>query len=172
MTSQALYLMLGFPGAGKTTAAREIAKLTGAKHIWADHERRQRFSQPTYTHQENIELYTWLNQKAEEFLKDGNSVVYDTNFNFFSDREKLRMLAEKHNTKTVVVWVITDKPTAQKRAVHDTPKDTRVLGNMPLEHWQRISDNLEQPRPSERVVKLDGTKITPGYVAEQLDLKA
>jgi len=172
MTEQTLYLMLGYPGAGKTTAAREIANLSGAEHIWADHERRQRFIKPTYTHQENLELYDRLNQKVEEFLAKGRSVVYDTNFNFFSDREKLTKLGARFSAKTIVVWVITDKPTAQKRAVHDTPKDTRVLGNMPLEHWQRISDNLEQPHPGERVIKLDGTKITPGYVAEQLDLKA
>lgn len=170
MADQTLYLMLGFPGAGKTTAARDIAKLTGAEHIWADHERRQRFDRPTYTHQENLDLYDRLNQKAEEILQHGRSVVYDTNFNFFNDREKLRKIAERSGAKTVVVWVITDKPTAQKRAVTGATGDTRILGNMPLEHWLRISDNLEQPRPSERVVKLDGTKINTKYVAEQLGL--
>lgn len=172
MTDQTLYLMLGYPGAGKTTASRAIAELTGAKHIWADYERRQKFNQPAYTHKENLDLYNMLNNKAEELLKEGHSVVYDTNFNFFNDREKLRKLAERHNAKTCVVWIVTDKPTAQKRAVHDMPGDTRILGNMPLEHWQRISDNLEPPHSGEKVVRLDGTKITPEYVAEQFNQSA
>ena len=75
--------MLGYPGAGKTTAAKVIHSLTGATHLWADHERRKLFATPNYSHAENIELYDKLNKTAAELLQQGKSVIFDTNFNFF-----------------------------------------------------------------------------------------
>jgi predicted kinase len=166
-----LYLMLGYPGAGKTTTAKIVSHLTGAQHLWADHERRRRLGRPTYTHQENIKLYNMLNKEAEHYLQSGESLIYDTNFNFYKDREKMRRVAAGHGVDTIVLWVTTDKDTAQHRAVHDDARgSTRVLGNMPLAHFERIARNLQPPRADEKVIKLDGTKITEAYVREKLGL--
>ncbi|MCA9344723.1 AAA family ATPase, partial [Candidatus Saccharibacteria bacterium] len=86
-----LYLMLGYPGAGKTTAAKIISELTGAVHIWADHERRQMHDSDNYVQVErtaefNIKLYDSLNKRSVELLKQGKSVVYDAAFNHLKDR--------------------------------------------------------------------------------------
>ena len=166
---QILYLMLGYPGSGKTTASKIIHDQTGAVHLWADHERKRKFTHPTHSHAENLELYAELNAKTDQLLSEGKSVIFDTNFNFYKDREKLRRIAQKHGARAVVVWVVAPKETAQRRATQDAHKQhTRVLGDMPVEHFERIARNLQPPRPDEQLIKLDGTTITPEVITAAL----
>src|SRR5436853_7687938 len=75
MSQPTLYLMLGYPGAGKTTAAKLIHELNGAVHLWGDHERRLNYPEPTYSHEETRALYDDLNYRAEQLLADGQSVI-------------------------------------------------------------------------------------------------
>lgn len=169
MKKLTLFLMLGYPGAGKTTAAGQIAHVTGATHLWADRVRRERYGEPTYSRQETRELYEHLNEVAAELLNAGNSVVFDTNFNFYKDRQHLREIAETHGATTIVVWVRTDADLAKKRATTlGQSEPTRVLGTMPEESFNRMAGNLQPPHPDETVITLDGTKITAEYVAQHL----
>ncbi len=162
--------MLGYPGAGKTTAAKLIQELTGAEHLWADHVRREIYKTPTYTHEENLQLYSHLNDVTNQLLSAGKSVIFDTNFNFYKDRQHLRGIARKRGTPTVVVWVRVPKELAKLRATTDAHlhQHTRVLGHMPDEAFEKISSNQEQPRADEKVIRLDGTKMTDDYVANEL----
>lgn len=163
--------MLGYPGAGKTTVAKIISHLSGAVHLWADHERREIFGTPTYSHEENLHLYNQLNDEASRLLAAGQSVIYDTNFNYYRDRELLRKIAATQHAQTVLVWLTIEKDLALQRAT-DSPhtQSTRVLGNMPVETFNHITDQFETPQANERTVVLDGTKIAPDYVAKMLGL--
>lgn len=170
-TRPTLYLMVGYPGAGKTTAAKAIQKLTGAVHLWADHERRERFGQPRHTEQESLELYDGLNRRTEQYLGQGKDVVFDTSFRFRRDRDHLRQIAENQDARSRVLWVQVPRELAQERAItQDEQNHTRVLGRMPIEAFNRMADSLEEPAPDENPVVLDGTKITPEYVKKALDL--
>lgn len=171
MNQPTLYLMMGFPGAGKTTAAKIIAELTNATHLWADHIRRERIKNPTYSHSENQALYKNLNQETAAMLKKGQSVVFDTNFNFYRDREHLRTIASNCNAQCKLIWIQTPKPIAKSRAV-DEPHlhKTRVLGAMPEDQFLRLSNQLETPKDNEKVIVLDGTKLTPKYIVEKLEI--
>lgn len=163
--------MLGYPGAGKTTTAKIVSELTGAVHLWADHERRNRFGEPQYTKQENTELYAELNERAAGLLKQGRSVIFDTNFNFVKDREHLAEIAKDNGASTQLLWITTPKAIAKQRATKDAHKQgTRILGNMPEQHFERMTNNLQEPLPHEKAIELDGTKITMEYVKKQLGL--
>lgn len=165
-----LYLMLGYPGAGKTTTAKAIHELTGAIHLWADHVRRETFKEPTYTHDENIKLYDYLNKVTEQLLESGQSVIFDTNFSFYQDRQKLRQIATKHKAETKVIWVKTAKDIAKGRATTDAhTQHTRVLGNMSESTFERMSNNLEPPRDNENFIEVDGTKVSPEYIKSLLN---
>ena len=165
MEKPILYLMLGYPGSGKTTTSRMIHELTGAVHLWADHIRRERFRDPTYTHQENLELYKHMNELTAELLAANNSVVFDTNFNFYKDRQHLREIAKEHGAETKLIWVKTPKTLAKERATKDAHKQhTRVLGDMSVEDFERMSMNLEEPHPNEPHITIDGTEITDAYI--------
>jgi len=173
MSQPTLYLMVGYPGAGKTTVAKIIHDLTGAVHLWADQERNQRFPNPTHNHEENIALYRQLNAETKELLHDGQSVVFDTNFNFYKDRKKLRVLAAKEGAQTVVIWITTSKELARDRAtVRAQGQHTRIWGNMPVDRFERISANLQPPEPGEKTITLDGANITAEAVATALKTAA
>ncbi len=164
-----LYLMLGYPGAGKTTTSKVIHDLTGAEHLWADLTRRDLFGTPTYTHTENIQLYEHLNNVTEKLLQEAKSVIFDTNFSFYKDRKRLREIADLCGAKTYVVWVTTPKNVARARATKDGHKqETRILGDMPVKDFERISNSLEEPQPDESVIQVDGTKVSAQYLGSLL----
>lgn len=166
-----LYLMLGYPGAGKTTVARVISQLTGATHLWADGERRERFGDPTYSEEENKQLYDQMNNETAELLAAGKSVVFDTGFNKLADRDHLRALAAEQGADTRLVWVSVDAETARARATQDAHlQDTRALGDMSPDDFERLREKLEPPAATEDYTELDGTRITPDYVTQQLGL--
>jgi predicted kinase len=161
--------MVGYPGAGKTTTAKLIHDITGAVHLWADHERSRRFQKPTHSHKENLELYAQLNEETRQLLSEGKSVIFDTNFNFYKDREHLRQIADAEGARTVVVWITTDKTLARDRAVaHPSPNETRIWGNMPSEAFERITGNLQEPRAGEHPLMLNGKDMTRDVVERAL----
>lgn len=165
-----LFLLLGFPGAGKTTVSKMIEQQTGAVHLWADHERRKRYGKPSFSHEENVALYNELNATTATLLDEGKSVIFDTAFNFYKDREHLRGIAGKHGAQVVIIWVRTAKELARERATKNAHlQHTRLFGNMhPVDHFERLSDKLEPPREGEHVIEFDGTHVTPEQVAEAL----
>jgi predicted kinase len=161
MSQTTLYLMLGYPGAGKTTVARKLAETSGAELIWADHERRTMFTEPSHTKAESDALYARLNHTTDTLLSEGKSVIFDTNFNYYKDREYLRKIAKKHGAQTVLIWLTTPKKLAEQRAVHESVgQETRVLGNMTHADFKRIASHLEPPRPNEPAIEIDGSDIS------------
>lgn len=171
MQRATLYLMVGYPGSGKTTVSLLIHELTGAVHIWADHERRLMFGTPTHSKAESRQLYDHLNALVAAMLAKGKSVIFDTNFNFRSDRDMMRQLAKTHTAVCKLIWVQADKTLAFERASIDTHlQPTRVLGDFQKDAFDRMIQNLEPPTDDEQPIILDGTVITREYVADKLGL--
>ena len=169
MKEPALFLMLGYPGAGKTTTSKLIAKLTGAKHLWADHERRAMFVDPTHSKTESDQLYAQLNKQTEELLSQGHSVVFDTSFNHFADREYLRRIAAKHNARVLLIWLDTSLATAKSRAVDKSHAEhNKYSQSMSDEEFNRIARHLEPPRPQESAIEFDGNQISEQTVEAML----
>jgi predicted kinase len=162
--------MVGYPGSGKSTVSKIIRDTTGAVHLWADHERRRLFARPTYSHEENISLYDAMNRMTKKLLSSGQSVVFDTSFNYYRDRENLRELAAQYEAEVLVVWVDAPKELAEERATRDAHKqNTRILGDMSHADFERMSSSLETPREGERYVKVDGREITVESVTAALE---
>lgn len=164
--------MVGYPGSGKTTTARIIQDLTGAEHIWADHERNKIFARPTHTPHESQELYQRLNAKTDRLLEEGRSVIFDTSFNYVKDRDYMRTIADKHGADLLIIWVKTPLELAKARALTpDHARDNRYPVMMSPERFAHISGSLEHPAHHEKPVIIDGTRIDRRYVAESLGLE-
>lgn len=159
MTKPHLYLLVGYPGSGKTTVARIIHETTGAEHLWTDRERQNMFSQPTHSQEESDTLYAHLNNLTKQMLADGKSVIFDTSFNFAKDREHLRQIATANGAETMIIWVTTPKDTARKRALEDGNMRNGYNRPMTEEEFERIAQHLEPPTESETLIKIDGTDI-------------
>ncbi len=171
MSKPKLYLFVGYPGAGKTTVSKFIAQNTGAVHLWADSIRRERFEKPTYSHEENVQLYNHLNELTGELLRAGNSVLFDTNFNFYNDREHLRHIAAEHNAEVVLIHMTTPLELSKHRATEEHHQDDqRVLGVMPPERFDRMARNLEPPTTDEHAIEIDGTNLRVDELKQKLGL--
>ncbi|HEU4966033.1 MAG TPA: ATP-binding protein [Candidatus Saccharimonadales bacterium] len=164
-----LMLMVGYPGAGKTTAAQHIRDLIGAAHLWADLRRREYFDNPQFTCEENALLYNLLNDEATALLASGANVIYDTSFNYYEDRQRMRHIAAQNNAKMFIVHVKVSEEIAYKRATSGANmQPTRILGDMDPTHFRRLSSSLQEPRAHENVIELDGERITREYISAVL----
>ncbi len=112
-----LYLLVGYPGSGKTTLSKYISQKTNAVHLWADQERQAMFDFPSHSKKESDQLYNILDKKTSHLLANGMSVVFDTNFNYFSDRQLLREIGQKNNANNLLIWLTTPKHIAKARAL-------------------------------------------------------
>lgn len=158
--SKKLYLFVGYPGAGKTTISELISEKTGAVHLWADKERLSMFDQPTHTEAESTQLYNKLNSITEQLLNSGKSVIFDTNFNHFQDRQILRELADKCGAETVLIWVQTPKDIAKKRAVgEEATFRNGYTTPMSEEQFEAITAKLEPPTETENPIKINNVTL-------------
>src|SRR4051812_30668905 len=113
-----LYMMLGYPGAGKTTTAAVLHELTGAVHLSSDEVRSERFPQPTFSEEEHEQLYKYLDEKTESLLEEGKDVIYDANLNRLEHRQDKYKIAQQAGAEAVLLWLQTPKDMAKERASH------------------------------------------------------
>lgn len=165
-----LYLMLGYPGAGKSTASRLIAKLTGATHLMSDAIRLEMFAQPTFSKDEHTALYNEIDRRTELLLTSGKSVIYDANLNRYQHRQEKYEICKRVGALPLLVWVQTDISIAKQRAMAVDRKHLVPPGEKPETMFERIVSILEEPLPGEPTVELSGVDITEATLKEALQL--
>ena len=166
-----LYLMMGLPGAGKTTTARVIEELTGAVRLSSDEARLMLWDEPDFSEEEHQQLYDYLDDQTQHLLKAGKSVIYDANLNRYEHRQEKYELAHVLGVKTVLCWVKTPRELAKTRRIDEVQHHHLVTKNEdPASMFERIATILEEPVENENYIELDGTKITAEYVKTKLNL--
>ncbi|MDB5176035.1 MAG: hypothetical protein JWM81_893 [Candidatus Saccharibacteria bacterium] len=161
-----LLMLYGFPGAGKTYFARQLAENIQCAHVQSDRIRNELFETPRHDKQENDVVTQLMDYMTEEFLSAGLSVIYDVNALRASQRHALREFARKHHAQPVVVWFQIDTETAYLRS---QKRDRRRADDKYAVQWDRdtykkIISYMQNPTPSEDYLVISGKHV---YGAQQ-----
>lgn len=155
--NQTLYLMLGYPGSGKSHFSKQLAEKINAVRLNSDHLRKHLFEKPEEHHgpKDHLLVFGALAYAAHEALKAGHSVICDANYNFVKDRQKYAKIAQQFNVKTIVVWVKTPLEMAVERGAERTLTDEQI--RLGAEHIKRVANELQPPcLPEETCIEIDG----------------
>lgn len=153
-----LFLMYGFPGAGKTYFARQLCEELQAAHVQGDRIRYELFEEPRYDRQENEIVNHLMEYMTEEFLQAGISVVYDTNAARSSQRRALRELARKTKAQIVLVWFQLDAESAFSRVVKRDRRRADDKFAMPVDQntFEDIMNGMQNPEINEDYMVISG----------------
>jgi len=164
-----LYMLLGYPGAGKTTTSTFIQEITGAVHLNSDTVRLELFPHPTFTQKEHDALYKELNTRTKKLLKQGKDVIYDANLNRRKHRQEKYDLCQEVGAQPLLLWVRTAKPLAKQRRVADAESHHLVPTHEdPSSMFDRLVGVFEEPTTDEPYIQVDGTKVTRDYIRQLL----
>lgn len=160
-----LFLMIGFPGSGKSYFARQMAEAMGVVRLNGDGARYFMYTDDATRHNpsNNPQVFGALNYAMIEILRAGKSVVIDASHNRYKDRDEKPALVAPFGAKVVLVWVQTPLEEAiQREASRDlTPEQIRV----PRDAYEFLVNSLQPPRAGEAHIIIDGT----GTFVKQLD---
>jgi predicted kinase len=144
----ALYLMVGLPGAGKSTRARELAPARRALLLSLDEWMKPLFGAPDVGGKQDV-LEGRLISVALATLRLGTSVVLDFGFWSQDERSSLRWLAASAGASSEVVYVPVDRETQLARIAHramHTPEKTYPMSEADVDQWRA---QFEPPGPVE-----------------------
>ncbi|HSX23697.1 MAG TPA: ATP-binding protein [Candidatus Saccharimonadales bacterium] len=155
-----LFLLFGFPGAGKTFFARQICEELQAAHIQGDRIRFELFDNPRYDRQENEVVAHIMEYMAEEFLQAGISVVFDINAMRGSRRRELRDMARRHKAKTVLIWFQLDIESSFTRVAKRDRRKADDKYSMPLDRttFDAVIAGMQNPALTEDYMVISGKR--------------
>ena len=149
-----MLLMVGLPGAGKTTRARELAAVYGALRLTPDHWMIPLFGD-SMAGGKRFVLEGRLISVALQALRLGTSVVLDYGLWGRDERSALRWLARSAGAACQVVYLPVDKDVQLVRIAHrqeTTPHQTFPMSEADVDKWR---EQFQVPDAAE----LDGGEI-------------
>ena len=112
-----LILLVGAPGAGKSTLARRLQSRTSAELVQTDRVRKQLFPEPRYTGGEHAAVYGWCHNLIRSCLVAGRSVIFDATNLEEHGRRRLYEIVEATGARMVVVWAACPPRVVQQRMI-------------------------------------------------------
>jgi predicted kinase len=133
-----MLLMVGLPGAGKTTRAKELAAANRALRLTPDHWMIPLFGDPMASGK-RFALEGRLISVALQALRRGTSVVLDYGLWDRDERSALRWLAHSAGASCQVVYLPVDKDVQLARIARrqaTTPEQTFPMSEADVDQWR------------------------------------
>jgi predicted kinase len=133
-----LYLMVGLPGAGKTTRAIELAAASRALRFTPDHWMKPLFGD-SMADGKRFVLEGRIISVALQALRLGVSVVLDFGLWGRDERSALRWLARSAGVSCQVIYLPVDKDVQLARIAHrqaTTPHQTFPMSEAEVDAWR------------------------------------
>jgi predicted kinase len=153
-TVATLFLIVGLPGAGKTTRAKSLAAEHAALRLTPDHWMIPLFGEPMADGKRFV-LEARLISVALEALRLGTSVVLDFGLWGRDERSSLRWLARSAGASCQVVYLPVDKDVQLARIAlrqATAPHQTFLMSEADVDQWR---EQFQVPDAAE----LDGGEI-------------
>lgn len=146
MNKPKLFMMIGLPGSGKSSKAKEIAELYNAK-IHSSDEIRAEFGN-VQSQDANQKVFHEMHKRIKSDLLNGNSVIYDaTNINY---KRRMSFLNEirKYSCEKIAVLMalpyracITNNYSRERQVPIDVI--TRMHKNLHIPYWYEGWDDIK-----------------------------
>jgi predicted kinase len=143
-----MFLMVGLPGAGKTTRAKQLAAANRALRLTPDEWMIPLFGDPLAAGK-RFALEGRLITVALQALRLGTSVVLDYGLSGRDERSALRWLARSAGASCQVVYLPVDKDVMLARIAHrqaTTPHQTFPMSEADVNQWR---DQFQAPDATE-----------------------
>ena len=142
-----LYLLVGLPGAGKTTRARQLEVEVSALRLTLDEWMIPLFGRNHQAERDALEgRLIWV---ALHALKLHTSVILDFGFWSKDERSSLRWMAKQVGAKSQVIYLPIDPETQRMRIQHrfaERPNQTWQMSEAELAAWRTF---FEEPDEAE-----------------------
>lgn len=148
-----IVMMYGFPGAGKTSFARQLSEELGIIHLQEDKIRHDLFG-PSISTVALKAAHKIMNFMAHDYLKAGISLVYDASVIRVSDRRKVREITHETRAKSLLVWLQVDPETTFERTTkRDRRKsDDKYAIEYDEEMYRTILSHMQNPANEDYLV--------------------
>ncbi|MDN5275807.1 MAG: hypothetical protein JWN33_456 [Candidatus Saccharibacteria bacterium] len=142
-----LMVMVGLPGAGKTTLAVQFAHTFKAPIISFDRIRAELFNEPTFSSDEQEIIGRIASYMLEELVKTNQSILYDGPTLLRSERQALMKLALAAGYTPMIIWVQTDPAEARRRALKQQVNKAALSPSQFIAATKRFTPPSANERP-------------------------
>lgn len=143
-------MMYGYPGAGKTSFARQLCDELGLVHLQEDKIRHELFG----GNASDKAVRKVMNYMTRELLKAGVSIAYDAEVLRSGDRKAVRELSFDTKAASLLVWLQVDPETTFMRtAKRDRRKaDDKYADEYTEEEYRQILAYMQNPNNEDYIV--------------------
>jgi predicted kinase len=153
LNQRVIFLVIGYPGAGKSYFSRQFAELTDSIHLSEDRLRYELFGEPTYEKSEDEVVGRIRDYLLEELVKSEKSIIIDADIDK-AGRKLLKEQLRATKSPVITIWVQTDLETSFGRASSRDRRQTddKYTSSMTFETFDRIQRAFKRPEREEAIV--------------------